>query len=79
MNIEKINPCHVKRAKSKELAFPAKVFGYLALCAHLKHKVKEVQQVESIPVYGGLPFVSSMTSKFSPKSAVYAHWSFLKY
>ena len=79
MEIEKINPCKVKsRRSSSKIVFPAKIFGYLASCEQLRQRVRKVQ-TEAIPVYSGLPLVSSVTSKFSPQGVALAHWSFLRY
>lgn len=72
-----INPCY-KRQQEEAIVFPAKVFGYLAMCENVKRKVQEVVE-ESEVVFGDLPFVSSMTNQFSPQAAVHMHWSFLKY
>lgn len=83
-NQKKINACvHLSQnsknhSKSGEMVFPAKVFGYVALCENLKHKIENIIDKSTV-VYGDLPFVSSMTNRFSPQAAVYAHWAFLKY
>ena len=72
-----IDSCN-KKQKEEAIVFPARVFGYLAMCENVKRKVQEVVQ-EAEVVYGDLPFVSSMTNRFSPQAAVHMHWSFLKY
>lgn len=77
-SVPKFNPCILKQQKNEALSFPAPVFGYLAMCENLRQKIKKVSE-NAITQTNNLPFVSPITTKFSPQSAVYIHWSYLKY
>ena len=71
------NACILRR-ESKETRFPAKIYGYLALCKEVKDKNPETHE-ETVVVLGNLPLVSEMTRKSSPEGVLHACWSFLKY
>ncbi len=67
-----------KRETFKEIKFPAKIYGYLALCQDLKHKEAKTNKKEVV-VLDNLPFVSEMTEKSSPEGVLHACWGFLRY
>ena len=67
------NACILRREEFKEVKFPAKVYGYLALCQDLKQKHQETLKNDI------LPFVSDLTQKSTPEGVRHAYWSFLKY
>ena len=70
---------HIVRAKEhKELLFPARIFAYLAMCVNLKQNVEKTME-KAVVCTSNLPFVSKITSRFTPQGAVHVHWSFLKY
>lgn len=78
-SVHNFNLCVLKKQKKRmELSFPARIFGYLALCESLKQKIKQVSQ-DALVQTNKLPFVSGITTRFSPQAAVYIHWSYLKY
>ena len=68
--------CLVKSRVHKGFTFPAKVFGYLALCENLRRKRNSLIENENT---NNLPLFSSITSKYTPEGVVHSHWSFLKY
>ena len=76
-----MNACLLRRKKFEEeevLTFPASLFGYIAMCFLVKERMKTLMKNATF-VRRKLPFVSSITSKFNPTGAIYAHWAFLKY
>ena len=72
------NACILRRESFKEAKFPARVYGYLALCEDLKHKKAEIDE-KAIVVLGNLPFVSEMIEKSSLEAVRHAYWAFLRY
>ena len=78
MEIERINPCKIKKQRQEEMVFPAKIFGYLAMCQKVKYRAVTTQ-LNAIPVYSNLPLVSSITEKYSPAALLHTHWAFLRY
>ncbi len=71
------NACVLRKERYKEAKLPARVYGYLALCADLKEKVSKIDR--NAVVLGDLPFVSEMLKNSSPEGVRHAYWAFLKY
>lgn len=72
------NPCILRNQEQKDKIFPARIFGYLALCRDLQQNTKKVRANLRV-VSSNLPFVSNISNKFTPQALTHVHWSFLKY
>ena len=73
-----MNPHLNKKQHFKEITFPARIFGYLALCQNIKIKNKTFTN-STIEHQKILPFVSSFTKEVTPEGFIHTNLCFLKY
>ncbi len=67
----------VKRQERRTISFPANILKYLALNETYKQDLKENTTVTKKT--NDLPFISSITSQFTPQGVIHARLSFLQY
>lgn len=67
-----------KRRLEDKKTIPAKFLSYFSMCHEVSHEPLKIQ-AQALPVRNDLPFVSSITSRYSADCAIKTHWSFLKY